>query len=736
MNIGREVEELLNGAVLYANRRHDEYVTPEHVLYAMTGQAHFRQALTRCGGDPDQLKGELEQYIKENVDTAEGDSHEIGVSYGVNQLMENAAVKALNSSKETIEIPHMVCSLMELEENYGAYLLGKQGIDCATLLYELGMDPEEEIWSYEDDEEEEERERVLLKYAVCINEAVKSANPLIGREEELERTMQVLCRRQKNNPLHIGEPGVGKTAVTYGLAARINEGNVPEKLKNAKIYGIDLGSLLAGTQFRGDFEKRFKAVLDELKEEENPILYIDEIHNLVGAGAVNGGSMDASNLLKPYLTDGSLRFIGATTYEEYKKYFSRDKSLVRRFQNIDIREPSVEETVTILNGLKPYYEKFHHVRYQKEALEHAVKLSDKYINERFLPDKAIDLIDEAGAYLEMHPKAKKVQVVDKKLVEAVLAKICSIPKQTVETEERKKLSHLEKELKGRVFGQDQAVDQLTNAIKLSKAGLSEEDKPVSSLLFVGPTGVGKTELAKSAAEVLGIRMVRFDMSEYAEKHTVAKLIGSPAGYVGYEEGGLLTEAVRKNPHCVLLLDEIEKAHADIYNILLQIMDYATLTDNQGRKADFRNVILIMTSNAGADKADRASIGFGGRQLNEEGITDEVKRVFRPEFRNRLDRIIIFHPLDRSMAARIVDKELKILAGKAAEKSVELTFTKACRGYLAEKGLNREYGAREIKRIIGQEIKPLLVDEILFGKLKKGGTCRADYDGGHIRIELI
>lgn len=582
-----------------------------------------------------------------------------------------------------------------------------------------------------EEDAEEERESVLLQYAVCINDEVKNSCPLIGREAELERTMQVLCRRQKNNPLHVGEPGVGKTAITYGLAARINEGRVPEKLKNARIYGIDLGSMLAGTQFRGDFEKRLKAVMEELKEEENPILYIDEIHNLVGAGAVNGGSMDASNLLKPYLTDGKLKFIGATTYEEYKKYFSKDKSLVRRFQNIDIKEPTVEETVEILNGLKPYYEKFHHVRYQKGTMEHAASLSEQYINERYLPDKAIDLIDEAGAYLELHPKNKKIQVVDKKLVEEVLAKICRIPKQTVETEERQKLARLERELKGRVFGQEAAVDQLTNAIKLSKAGLSEENKPVGSLLFVGPTGVGKTELAKSVAEVLGIRLVRFDMSEYSEKHTVAKLIGSPAGYVGYEEGGLLTEAIRKNPHCVLLLDEIEKAHSDIYNILLQIMDYATLTDNQGRKADFRSVILIMTSNAGAEKADRASIGFGGRQLNEEGITDEVKRVFRPEFRNRLDRIIIFRPLDAAMADRIVGKEFGNLARKAAEKNVELTLSRACRKYLAAKGVSREYGAREIKRIIGQEIKPLLVDEMLFGRLKKGGSCEIDYDGDQV-----
>ena len=751
MKIAKEVEELLNDAVLKAGRRGNEYVTPEHVWFVLADRPAFQAAFKSCGGDVKKLKSRLEEYLGQ-MDTVEKDEGGIEVSYGLSQTIEEAARKAISSDRDTIELPHLLYSMMELEESYGAYFVQMQGVECVDLLVELGtggsgrkmgagagrtggtdsnagtggtsdMDNEEDA--------EEERESVLLQYAVCINDEVKNSCPLIGREAELERTMQVLCRRQKNNPLHVGEPGVGKTAITYGLAARINEGRVPEKLKNARIYGIDLGSMLAGTQFRGDFEKRLKAVMEELKEEENPILYIDEIHNLVGAGAVNGGSMDASNLLKPYLTDGKLKFIGATTYEEYKKYFSKDKSLVRRFQNIDIKEPTVEETVEILNGLKPYYEKFHHVRYQKGTMEHAASLSEQYINERYLPDKAIDLIDEAGAYLELHPKNKKIQVVDKKLVEEVLAKICRIPKQTVETEERQKLARLERELKGRVFGQEAAVDQLTNAIKLSKVGLSEENKPVGSLLFVGPTGVGKTELAKSVAEVLGIRLVRFDMSEYAEKHTVAKLIGSPAGYVGYEEGGLLTEAIRKNPHCVLLLDEIEKAHSDIYNILLQIMDYATLTDNQGRKADFRSVILIMTSNAGAEKADRASIGFGGRQLNEEGITDEVKRVFRPEFRNRLDRIIIFRPLDAAMADRIVGKEFGNLARKAAEKNVELTLSRACRKYLAAKGVSREYGAREIKRIIGQEIKPLLVDEMLFGRLKKGGSCEIDYDGDQV-----
>ena len=498
MKIAKEVEELLSDAVLNAGRRGNEYVTPEHVWFVLADRPAFQAAFKSCGGDVKKLKSRLEDYLGQ-MDTVEKDEGGIEVSYGLSQTIEEAARKAISSDRDTIELPHLLYSMMELEESYGAYFVQMQGVECVDLLVELGTDGSGRKMgagagrtggtdshagtggtSDMDNEEDakEERESVLLQYAVCINDEVKNSCPLIGREAELERTMQVLCRRQKNNPLHVGEPGVGKTAITYGLAARINEGRVPEKLKNARIYGIDLGSMLAGTQFRGDFEKRLKAVMEELKEEENPILYIDEIHNLVGAGAVNGGSMDASNLLKPYLTDGKLKFIGATTYEEYKKYFSKDKSLVRRFQNIDIKEPTVEETVEILNGLKPYYEKFHHVRYQKGTMEHAASLSEQYINERYLPDKAIDLIDEAGAYLELHPKNKKIQVVDKKLVEEVLAKICRIPKQTVETEERQKLARLERELKGRVFGQEAAVDQLTNAIKLSKAGLSEENKPV------------------------------------------------------------------------------------------------------------------------------------------------------------------------------------------------------------------------------------------------------------------
>lgn len=733
MKIAKEVEELLNEAVAAANQMRHEYVTPEHIWYAISGKAGFRAAFLSCGGDPDQLRERMREYLNQ-LDRKANDDFKIEISYGLNQVMEDAAKQALSSDVETIGLPHLLCCMMELPESDGAYCVGLQGVTSGELLAQLGRDFGNEENLNEGNGNEEVRESYLDRYAICINEEVETGEPLIGREEELMRTMQVLCRLKKNNPLHIGEPGVGKTAITYGLAARINRGLVPAKLKNARIYGIDLGLMLAGTQFRGDFEKRLKAVMEELLKKENPILYIDEIHNLVGAGAVNGSSMDASNLLKPYLADGKLRFIGATTFEEYKKYFSKDKSLVRRFQNIDVKEPSVEETVEILNGLKPYYEEFHHVRYQKGTMEHAARLSSRYINERYLPDKAIDLIDEAGAFLELNPTGKRREIVDKKLIEEVLAGMAGIPRQTVETGERLKLVRLEKELKNRVFGQDEAVVQLANAVRMSRAGLSDDDKPVASLLFVGPTGVGKTELARAAAAALGIRLLRFDMSEYAEKHTVAKLIGSPAGYVGYDEGGLLTESVRKHPRCVLLLDEIEKAHPDIYNVLLQVMDYATLTDNQGRKADFGNVIIIMTSNAGAYRADRSAIGFGGGGLDEMGINDEVKRVFQPEFRNRLDRILLFHPLNASMAERIVKKQFGLLAEKAANRQVRLILEKSGLDYLKVKGLNREYGAREIVRIINQEVKPLLVDEMLSGRLKKGGECRVECQAGKIALQ--
>ncbi len=575
------------------------------------------------------------------------------------------------------------------------------------------------------------------QYARCLNDELDGVNPLIGREKELERTMQILCRKGKNNPLHLGEPGVGKTAITYGLARRLNEPQVPAPLAGAKIFELDLGSLLAGTQYRGDFEKRFKRVMDSISEEENPIVYIDEIHNIVGAGAVNGGTFDVSNMLKPYLVSGRVRFIGATTYEEYKKHFEKSKSLVRRFQNIDIQEPGIQETIRILEGLRQDYEEFHGVVYEEGVLEYAVEMSAKYVNERYLPDKAIDLIDEAGAYRRLHPldRTQKAQSVDKGLVDEILSKTCHIPKQVVENDETAALAALEDRLKSRVFGQEEAIAQVVNGVKFSRAGLLEEGKPLASLLFVGPTGVGKTEIARSLAREMGIKLIRFDMSEYEEKHAVAKLIGAPAGYVGYEEGGLLTEEIRKNPHAVLLLDEIEKAHPDIYNILLQVMDYATLTDNQGRKADFRNVIVIMTSNAGASRIGKHGIGFLGQDVRADVILEEVKKIFQPEFRNRLNRIVVFRSISEQMAEQIVEKKLGELQRLLQRKNVKLSVDEAARKLVKRKGISAEFGAREIERVIQGEIKPLLVDEILFGVLKNGGDCSLTVEADKFRMRF-
>lgn len=568
-------------------------------------------------------------------------------------------------------------------------------------------------------------------YLEDMNATCMDQNPLIGREEELERTIQILCRKDKNNVLHIGEPGVGKTALAYGLARRIVEGKAPQPLLGARIYGLDLGGLLAGTQYRGDFEKRFKKIMDGLDKEEKPILYVDEIHNIVGAGAVNGGSLDAANLLKPYLAAGHIRFIGATTYEEYKKHFSGSRSLVRRFGNVKIKEPTKEEAVKILKGLQPGYERFHQVTYAPGVLEYAVDLSSRFVNERFLPDKAIDLIDEAGAYRHLHPLKQKSQKVDKRLIEKVLSQTLSIPLQTVEKGDVEKLSLLDGQLKARLFGQDKAIGEVCNAVKFSRAGLNDEDKPIASFLFVGATGVGKTELAKVLAAELGISFIRFDMSEYAEKHAVAKLIGAPAGYVGYEEGGLLTEKVRRSPHGVLLLDEIEKAHPDIYNVLLQVMDHGTLTDNQGRQADFRNIILIMTSNAGARQVGKSRIGFGSGKADMGALAEAVDKTFQPEFRNRLSRIVFFNSMDEEMAGKITEKKLSELAGKLARRKVEFAVSPEAKAYVCRAGITQEYGAREIDRVIAGEVKPLLVELLLFGRLKKGGSCRLTVQDGKL-----
>lgn len=782
MEIDEEVARVFSGAVKEAGERGLEYVTPELFLLKIADEPMFREAFEECGGDCGELKSKLEAYIREQVPASDGKKDPVP-SADLNELLFYTELTTQNCGKRSIDLNHLIAAYYHLENSFALYYLMEQGIEKAELLLELiesGEKWEGEYEEYEvheggDNSEEweeyyareyelEKRREELMRgggkrtegknddggeedipfgstekkrekwrdYVTCLNDSLSDVSPLIGREDELERTMQILCRREKNNPLHIGEPGVGKTAIAYGLARLLEEEKVPEALKGARIYSLDLGAMIAGTQYRGEFEKRLKSVLAGLEREEKPIVYLDEIHNIVGAGAVGEGSFDASNLLKPYLAAGRIRFIGATTHEEYKKHFEKSKSLVRRFQNIEISEPGEEETVKILEGLRKHYEKYHGVSYKKGVMEYAVHMSARYINERFLPDKAIDLIDEAGAYRKLHPLPQKKQTVGKEVIDEILSKTCRIPKKVVESGEIKKLAGLERRLSACVFGQGEAIKEVVNAIKFSRAGLSEAGKPLASFLFVGPTGVGKTEIARSLASELGIRLIRFDMSEYEEKHAVAKLIGAPAGYVGYEEGGLLTEAVRKNPHAVLLLDEIEKAHSDIYNILLQVMDYATLTDNQGRKADFRNIVLIMTSNAGASRLTKARLGFGdGAGADGRGsvIMDEVNRVFQPEFRNRLSRIVVFGGIDERTAREIAGKKLRELGVLLSERQVEFSFTRQAEALLTKKGVSREYGARELTRVIEREIKPLLADRLLFGSLKRGGFCRLDAKDG-------
>lgn len=728
MSSMNEIIELLNCAVAIAKSQNYEYISPEVLLLAMCQQEDFVDAFTACGGNTEQLSEDLKKYLDEYMKlehTVDPD-----FSFGTNQVLMMAQFSAESSGRVMVELSHLIHGMWSLKDSYAVYYMKLQGVDEVSLLQELSNYTEGEAFIYMEEEDDQEDDEDVIgnpmeTFLTCLNDVAEESNPLIGRESELERTIQILCRKDKNNPLHIGEPGVGKTAITYGLASMINEDKVPEPLKGAKIYSLDLGSLLAGTQYRGDLEKRLKKLLDEISKEEKPIIYIDEIHNLSGAGSTGEGSFDASNMLKPYLADGSIRFIGATTFEEYKKYFEKNKSLVRRFQNVEVLEPSLEETIKILEGLKKKYEKFHGVHYGKGVLEYATQMSMKYINERFLPDKAIDLIDEAGAYRKIHPLSQKTQTVGKDLINEILTKICRVPVEVTEQEKEGNLATLKSRILTKVFGQDEAVEQVVNAVKFSKAGLIADHKPLSSFLFVGPTGVGKTEVAKTLAHELGVKLVRFDMSEYGEKHAVAKLIGAPAGYVGYEEGGLLTDAIRKTPSCVLLLDEIEKAHPDIYNILLQVMDDATLTDNQGRKADFRNVIIIMTSNAGASQIGKPGLGFQAQDVTSDIIMEEVKHTFQPEFRNRLNKIVVFQGMNLEMAGLIAEKKLKELATLLSKRKVVITYNKDAVTLLQTMGCSKEFAAREMDRVIQNEMKPLLVDELLFGKLKHGGNCKLD-----------
>ena len=712
-----------------------EFVMPEHLLFVLTDEFNFNRALN-IFYPIEKFVERLEEKLEEIETVPEDKEYEPEASVQMGQVIEFACQQVVNSSAKELDLPHLVMGILSLKESWACYLLKDALINKeSNFMSELIS-----FYEFDDHLEEEtgegKHEAAWRRLVTCMNELYEQHNPLIGREQELERTIQVLCRRDKNNPLHVGEPGVGKTALVWGLARMIEEGKVPERLKGSRIYQLDIGTLLAGTQYRGDFENRIKQIMDGIQEESGGnIVYIDEIHTLVGAGATGEGSMDASNMLKPYLESGSIRFIGSTTYEEYNRHFSRSKGLVRRFQQIDIPEPTPEETKHIVRQLREQYEKFHGVTYDEAALDFAVDASYKFVNDRFLPDKAIDLIDEAGASSEVRGQRSEVRDVSKADIAEVLAKTCKVDALAMkEDEDNSVLETLAPRLLAKIYGQDEAIQQVVEAVQLSKAGLLDDNKPLASLLFVGPTGVGKTEVARVLAKELGITLQRFDMSEYTEKHTVAKLIGSPAGYVGYEDGGLLTDAIRKTPNCVLLLDEIEKAHQDIYNILLQVMDYARLTDNKGRKADFRNVILIMTSNAGAQFAGQANIGFTGKVSRGEAMLKQVKKTFKPEFINRLSGTVVFNDMDEQMATLILRKKLGELQEKLTAKQVEMTLTDEAFAQLLKEGFTREYGAREMDRVIAQRLKPILMREILFGTLKQGGNVKIGIDGDKLKIK--
>jgi ATP-dependent Clp protease ATP-binding subunit ClpA len=745
-----------------------EFITPEHLLLAMLRDDGFNRTLA-IFSPPDIISNRLTQQLEKMEKVPEGTDYEPETSAQLGQVIEYACQQVFYSSARSVDITHLVMGLLHLEESWACYLLkdvlgNKESNFMSQLINAYDLDDllddyedfQAEIGMIESDDSHHSKSTPAWRRLVtCMNDLYQNHNPLIGREEELRRTIQVLCRRDKNNPLHVGEPGVGKTALVWGLARLIAEGQVPERLKGSRIYQLDIGTLLAGTQYRGDFENRIKQIMDGIQEEsDRNIVYIDEIHTLVGAGATSEGSMDASNMLKPYLEAGTIRFIGSTTYEEYNRHFSRSKGLVRRFQQIDIPEPTPEETKHIVRQLRSQYEAFHGVKYDDEALDFAVDASYKHVNDRFLPDKAIDLIDEAGANLEVRGKrsearGKKSEVrgrksdvrgkgsevrVTKADIADVLAKTCKVDALAMADDEaNSRLETLAPRLLSKIYGQDEAIRQVVEAVQMSKAGLLDDNKPLASLLFVGPTGVGKTEVARVLAKELGIELLRFDMSEYTEKHTVAKLIGSPAGYVGYEDGGLLTDAIRKTPNCVLLLDEIEKAHQDIYNILLQVMDYARLTDNKGRKADFRNVILIMTSNAGAQYASQASVGFTGSTSRGEAMLKQVKKTFKPEFINRLTATVVFRDMDETMARLILRKKLGELQEKLTARQVEMTLGDEAFELLLKEGFTREYGAREMDRVIGQRLKPLLMREILFGMLKQGGKVEVGIVNSQLSI---
>lgn len=737
-----ELEQILQQLYREARKAHYEFISLEHLLLVLIEEdAAVPNVLKLCGADLKILSEQLAASVVENTPKIPEhllDTVETRPTLGFQRVMQRAMVHTQSAGKAAVEPLDVLVALMSETDSHAVYFLGLQSVTRFEVLRCIAHgspDEDENDGNYSSDGMDDDNENrtkpgknPLSAYTVNLNAEVKAGriDPLIGRKHEMERLVQILCRRRKNNPLLVGEAGVGKTALAEGLAHQIVNGGIPDALKDAEVYALDMGSLLAGTKYRGDFEARIKSILKQLEKIPHAILFIDEIHTIIGAGSTGGGTMDASNLLKPALAKGSLRCIGATTYDEYRTIFDKDHALSRRFQKIDVVEPTVSETVQILRGLKPMFEAFHQVRYTQGALEAAAELSARYINERFLPDKAIDVMDEAGAAQRILPKSKQKKVIGKAQIETVIAKVARIPEKTVSHDDKQVLQFLGRDLKNMVYGQENAIDALVAAVKMSRSGLGLPDKPIGSFLFSGPTGVGKTEAAKQLAYSLGIPLQRFDMSEYMERHAVSRLIGAPPGYVGFEQGGLLTEAVNKQPHCVLLLDEIEKAHPDIFNVLLQVMDAGKLTDNNGKSADFRNVILIMTTNAGAESLSRPSLGFTAKRERGDEM-QAINKLFTPEFRNRLDAIIPFAPLSEPVIAKVVDKFLLQLEHRLLDKKVEAEFTPALRKYLAEKGFDPQMGARPMHRLIQEKIRKPLADELLFGKLADGGFVRIDWD---------
>ena len=750
--LSRNLEKTLHRALAYANERRHEYATLEHLLLALTEDQDAMAVLRACTVDIEKLRRELVNYVdNELVNLVAAQVEDAKPTASFQRVLQRAAIHVQSSGREEVTGANVLVALFAERESHAVYFLQEQDMtrfDAVNYIsHGIAKAPGRSETRRVQGAEEEEPQRAekapkrahdaLDAYCVNLNKKARNGkiDPLIGREAEVDRTIQILCRRSKNNPLYVGDPGVGKTAIAEGLARRIVQREVPEVLQNATIYGLDMGALLAGTRYRGDFEERLKAVLAELEALPGSILFIDEIHTVIGAGATSGGAMDASNLLKPALASGAIRCIGSTTYKEYRNYFEKDRALVRRFQKIDVNEPTVEDSVKILRGLKPYYERHHHVRYTADAIRAAVELSNRYIGDRKLPDKAIDVIDEVGASQMLLPESKRRKTVTAKDVEAVVATMARIPPKSVSRDDREVLKNLDRDLKTMVFGQDKAIEALAAAIKLARAGLREAGKPIGSYLFSGPTGVGKTEVARQLARTLGIELTRFDMSEYMERHTVSRLLGAPPGYVGFDQGGLLTDAIDQHPHCVLLLDEIEKAHPDLFNILLQVMDYGKLTDHNGKSIDFRNVILIMTTNAGAMDLAKNAIGFG----NEARTGDDeeaINRLFTPEFRNRLDAVISFAALTPETVGRVVDKFILQLEEQLADRSVTIELTDEARKWLAEKGYDRLFGARPLARIIQEHIKKPLAEELLFGKLAKGGVVQVKVAEGKLAFTYI